>query len=265
MSNNELLKIFDFPFKFLQVFGLRKSYPTISSYLLCAIIQLFLLSFTVLGSFAIFSVSNSEEFSQLMAVLVAYVGTHFKILNLILSMHRVQGMMTQVKNLLELNNWLATSDCEKLKKSVLRANKIFKSHFTITVLFMINLMIISCTNHQLTYMKQTFKDINFWCANIYQIINSSSASVICVVLDYWPIFFMSFAIGFYEELNEQLISSDPAKLEKLIEVDLKIRAFVDEIMKCFSAVVLMQAGINAIIMCNIAYVLSQVSSKLFID
>jgi len=259
MSNRELLKIFDFPIKFLQVFGLRESYPTISSYLLCAIIELFLLSFTVIKSFAIFSVQNSEEFSQLMAVLIAFIGTHFKIFNLVLSIRRVQGMMTQLKNLLKFNNWLDLSKCDKLKKSVWRANKVFKCHFAITVLFMINLVIVSCTTHQLIYMKEIFKDINFWCANIYQITNITVASVLTVVLDYWPIILMSFAIGFYEELNEQLISSDPAKLEKLIEVDLKIRAFVDEIMKCFSYVVILQAGLSAIIMCNIAYVLSQVS------
>jgi len=260
MSILSLLDVFDFPVKFLRLIGLWGT-PFKRS----AIIHLLPISFLILQICFLSSSTSFDDVTEQLTIMFTYIGTYLKVINNLLKMPKVERMMTTLRELLQHKSWLERNNYKKLEATVLGPNKIFKIYVSLAMFATIPDILMALSSQAVMhkmYMPDENNKIVIFSAIIYQFSNNLLCIVLTITLDFVPIFFIAFAVGLYEELRILLdtdeITSNLTELKQLIEIDLKIRGFINEIIDCFSTIMLIHAGFIAFVMCTSAFVLSQV-------
>jgi len=260
----ELLQILSFSIKYLKALGLWKwdDSPRIEQTIVAVVIHLLPISFTILQICAFLQLSDFEELSQVITVVLSYIGMHCKVLNALLQLEKLPEILDVLKSLLQHSEWKESRDLAAIVK---RTNTIFKCYLALSVFCMIPDLAASIENHQLTYkmyLPEGDAATIFWTASFYQFLCNLLNIPLTIVLDFLPVFLMSFAVGLYEELHKLIAAlqkDNQEELKELIAIQLKLNCFIDQIIDCFSAILLIQAGLSCWILCTSAFVLSHVS------
>jgi odorant receptor len=110
----------------------------------------------------------------------------------------------------------------------------------------------------------------FWIASLYFIGNSVVAALTDMTLAILPVIFMTFAIGFIEELTDRLemIGKDEEKTKefiKCVEIQIRIKAYVAEIQDNFSTAIFIQGLLGSVILCMNAFTMTMVSRRLHVQ
>jgi len=166
--------------------------------------------------------------------------------------------MKSVEELLQQNIWM---ESDKLKTRMMKVNKLFRICVVYTTIGASFANLTPFTTHKLNVkMYLPDGDIMFYCAAFYQLLEDVLIIIINTTLDFLPIHFICFAIGFYEELNATLKSmKETEKLIEIIEIEIRIRSFVDETLKSFGTVTFIQAFLSSIMLCTNTLAISLVS------
>jgi len=262
----KLLEVFGLPIKALQVYGLwpwkDSSEKEPLRVLVAILFQLFFASFIILQACKLHQLTDVREFSQLFAVMTSSIIVHLKTINLIVKMTKIKRMMKSLKELLQHDNWL--NDCTKLKKNVQFIGTLYKRAIAFIIFSTTLNQFIQMLNHKLAYvmyMPEDANDMIFWVASIYQYVCACSSAALFQILDLLPLILIIFANGFYKQLYKNIEAEEDIqnKLKKFIEIESKIRAFVDKIDDCFSTMILIQAFLSSITLCMNSFILSHVS------
>jgi len=261
----ELLKIFDLPIKILQVHGLWpwKESAIYKRAFVAILVQTLFASFLILQICKLPELTNVEELSPLLAIMISYIIIPLKAINLTLKMNKIKNMLESLRKLMQ--NDFGIDEQHELNASVFRVQKFFKLYLVFALIAVTFNQLNSLLNHKLAYvmyMPANANDILFWVACVYQYVCTCSCVLVFVTLDYLPIIFMTLAIGFYKELCILIEKTDTQNLQIFIKIESKIRAFVDEIDDCFSAMILIQAFLSSIIFCTSVFALSHVSYEI---
>jgi len=267
------LQVFDFPVNVFKLVGLwpRNDWTRLRRVTTAIIFQAFPISFTILQIFGMSELKDLQELPQLLAFLLSYFAIHFKIINLTLKMDKIQILMRSLKDLLQHDDWLEGNDCDELLRNVGQINKTFRYYLTFALPGTIPDILIPLLTGRLKYKmympKGNHSNILLGFAGVYQLINSLICVPLTVILDFFPAVFLSFAVGLYEELHKLLeavdVDENPLAFKRFVEIELKIRKLVDEVVDCFSTIILVQAFLSSFILCMSAFSLSYVSSIAF--
>jgi len=264
----DLLEIFHFPVNLFKMFGLWP-WQNPAKYKRLTILLLFLIMLISMPTLFIFSLlesKNIKAFLHNFGLVTGCFALLAKVFNLLLKINKIQHLLVTVKDLLQHDDWL-DGDCQNLNRKVTGIRKIFRYRFSFTMTSATLNFVVAIFTRKLIYTLPGFitKDNNF----VFQAVNSYfyfynlTVTPTSVILDYLPVFFMAFAIGFYQEL--QLLFTainakvDQQQLKKFIIIEIKIRNFVDEILDCFSTILIIQAGLSTIIICSLSFTLTLVS------
>jgi len=265
----DLLRIFNFPINYLKVLGFWPWDNSAKSkrIIVASIVLSLLMSGNVLLFLSLLKSKNLKELAQPLSINITYIGVVAKVINLLLKAKKIGKLMDTLKDLLQHGNWLANNG-RSVSTRVKNANLIFCVRLTVIISGVTANFIVAITSHRLTYKLDFLpdSDLIFHCLNVYQYIYNLLSGPLIIILDFLPIFFLCFAIGFYQELNKLFVAMEmnvnQVELKRLIEIEIKIRSFLDEIMECFSIVILIQAGSVAVQLCSISFSLSAVSNYL---
>jgi hypothetical protein len=227
---------------------------------------------------------NLIDFIDVLSLIVTNTSATFKIVQFITKIKNILATFESLKQLLKLTNH------EKVSTQVNFAAKIYKILGFTGLSACFSGLFVAFFDHELPYkiwipFNVADNFIGFWISSIYLLMNSILFCIIAIALDALPVIFISFAVGFVDELCEKLkeieksveireeeIQPESSKtvsktkeknskhnLVKCIKIHIKVRKFVDEISRNFSAVIIFQGILSAIMLCTTAFTMSTVS------
>ncbi|KAG5684588.1 hypothetical protein PVAND_013813 [Polypedilum vanderplanki] len=175
-------------------------------------------------------VKSIVEFTAVISVLAGYIRNACEFTSFYFKIYKIQDLVEEIKHCaaeFEVN--------EKVSEKILSINKIFKKMLIFGQLMMI-VTIISCILFdKVIFLMWTpfdiFHSLCFCLVFIYQITGSWYMINIDILIQFLPVYFMAFIVGFLEQLYEKLekikISNSTQnevkeKLKKCVELHNKI-------------------------------------------
>lgn len=243
---------------------------------LCLILQIgYLFTFNTIG-----------DLLNLMTVLPTYCGIFLKTLNIMTNYQRIEKIFQMTEQLLD-----KCSDCTRVANRLKFVETIFK--FVLFIATASCLVGVVATIFELPY-KMWFpfdtdeSRIGYWVAAAYQSVDTTSLAAATMCIDFIPVFFLSYAIGFLEILCDRLSSFEPQKISqkgktdrkqknvendemeekqinnyeellKCVQFQLDIYEYFEQINKVFSTLFFIQGLISTLILCTSSVTLTLVS------
>lgn len=266
---------------FLQTKNVKRSYKVYGVFMHFILAQLFFLGFAI----NMFKVKNLVAMSDVLSVLLTYLGLILKSLSFIYVTDDVICLAEDLQNLILLSGG---GEDKTLKHLMARSRQIHKCFLVYwgTCLFAVGSSGIAPWANYLSNPNPPFKisykvwapfdyENNFyWFAvvAIYEFLNPLMCCGIVVALDTLPVFFFNAGTGLLEELscrlntigeNQENFKKDYGKnfqeLVKCIEIHRRIKDFIKKSQNIFSWMVFAQGAMSMIIICTTCFTLSTVS------
>ena len=276
------------PINILKTFGMWITDVNSKRYLTYSVIMhlVFVDLFTALQIIYLFMFETFEDFAKLMTLLPTYIGLIFKTLNLFFRYHEVEKLFETTKDLLE-----QCPDKTRISKRIEIADKIFKTtiFFSIITTSLGALATLYELPYKMWFPYDTDNRLLYWFSAAYQVFDTICFAFVLLSVDFLPVFFMSYAIGFLEVLCDRLaslkkkkiINIQPTKLvnnksreeeicdnqiqcenydefKKCIQFQLKIDEYFKQIEKTFSIVLFVQGMMSVLILCTATLALTVV-------
>lgn len=285
MESSDYFLSLNLPLKFFKAFGLWQSKGTKTPYKVYGVVlhligvDMFLLAQLL----HLLHVDNITEASDLLSVLFTYVMLCFKTLSVFYKLEEIIHLIEDLKDLISLSASGGGRSLEKFKAREKQTNKIFQMYWGSCLMATLLgglVPIITYLGNPYPPYKVAYKisapieyEQNiFWfmCVSMYQWIDSLCFCGLMVAADMLPVCFLNAGWGLLEELSERIerilleneTSEDSLKkVQKCIEIHLKLRRFIKNSQKIFSMMILAQGSTSLIILCTNTFVLSTVSNN----
>ncbi|KAG5684590.1 hypothetical protein PVAND_013815 [Polypedilum vanderplanki] len=265
-NSNEVLTVFLTLLKYLGLFITRNS--SILYNFTAIFIRIFLIDLCILLQLLYLpQVKSIVEFTAVISILAAYIRSTCEITVLYYKIYKIQDLVEEIKHCaaeFEVN--------EKVSEEIISINKIFKK-MLIFAQYMMIVSIISCVlfDKEFFLMWTPFDIVNlsyFCIVFIYQITGSWYLLNIDILVQFLPIYFMAFIVGFLEQLYVKLekikISNSTQnevkeKLKKCVRLHNKISQISKNVNDIFGVIFLIKAIITSILICTILFSMFAVS------
>jgi 7tm Odorant receptor len=222
----------------------------------------------------LFTVKELEEFSAAIATCPTLIGIFIKTINFIYKKDDIESLMNKLKKIVENNSRLEKSgNGQKLEGRIKQISKIFKSFLTVTVFSIFMEVFVPFSTH-----KQPLKlwfpfdhqqnEVVFWAVVVYEYLEGFIYAPVTIIMDTFPVFFISFVIGLIEELSKRLKNigknsntdkNDDRNLKELlecIELQLQLKALIKDIQDIFAKIIWAQGFMSSIIICTTSFTLT---------
>lgn len=306
MNSEENLKVkmfmyvFDIPIKYLSLTGIWIDKNTSRPRILLSILShSFFIDISMLFVIInMFTVKRSiVEYSAAMEMIPFFVGLFTKTLNIMYKKQKIEKLMESLKDLMGQDSWIEKSKGVKLQKRVEVVNKIFKYSLSFLVITSFINPIVCIARHELPVKMWLPYDYSsneflYWFSFSHEFIGGLIFMPVLIICDILPNFFICFAIGIAEELNERLknvlkdevktpegSSSEPTtskvcnqaelvkkqqnehlkEFQRVIELQLKLKTFVAEVEQIFGTILGTEALMSVSVLCTTCFALSFVT------
>lgn len=216
---------------------------------------LFLYSSFVFYFISIVKSDNLENLFEVLRYFLMYYLTIVKAYNLTYNFSKILKLFALIKELMDFSE----SDQKSfVQMQVMKSRRVFKTFFLIGVVsVVIGLSQPFFTKKLVLKMWLPFvpsSEVKFLSTAFFHLLTSLHNSCISVTMDIFPIFFMSYVIGFIEDLNNELSQNKNQKsLKKCIKVQVKIKEIVSKFEETFSIVLLVQGATSVMMLCVISF------------
>jgi 7tm Odorant receptor len=210
------LQPLQFPLKYLKFLGLWKDQKVKMSRqtLQICLHLLFCEVFVLLQLINIFTASNLNDITELLSILLTFVGFSIKSLNLIIRSDDVAVLIEDAKELVTMFG--TENDLKALQRRVEQIHKTYKYNL-VFVLISLSAIVINVTATFIKHSEPPYKvPHKFWApfdyennvywfgiVAVYQIVGVIGTASAVVSLDFLPIFFLNFSSGLIEELRKK--------------------------------------------------------------
>lgn len=231
--------------------------------------------------------NDLKDIAEAMNLLLTFLMSFMKSLNLMWKIKDVLQLIEMIKDLMGTESLINNHSDEKLKLRLSKAKKLMKVYwFTALLAVFFGLTQPFCSRKLKEKMWLSFdaeKNVFiFYPIALYQLVSSLHNCTMCVALDFLPIFFMSYSIGFMEMLYDQLgklgrekVDGNSLKVEnsdgtddilkELVEcmkTQIAIKNILTKIEEIFSSVLMVQGLMSVIIFCTTSFTIAEVSKCL---
>jgi hypothetical protein len=243
------------------------------------------------------TVKTATEAFKLLEVVPFSFGLFILTISIIANKTRIENLVEESRKL-ENEAWMLRNRGNKLQKRINTINNVFKGTFGFLSTFILLRTIICIASQVLPTVIWLPYDYNsskilFWLTMMHESIGSTVYIPVSIVIDYFFKFFICFATGMIEELNERMLKimekseEDEAgpscsqrgsiqrraqkekkekerrlkELSECVEVQLRLKKFVSEIESIFGVILAEQGIFTVFIMCTTAVSLTIVSSS----
>lgn len=215
-----------------------------------------------------------EELSYLILCFLSNFGIFMKTLNFTVKLRQIEELIDLSQELFD-----ECADKEKVNQK-LKTMKWFVKVYISTVVTATLVSTFKCAYELPMPMWLPFEVDNnqwfYWTVAIYQSIYCNVFGLVMAVVDFFPLFFVIYTIGFLEVLQnrleslktvfeDNLVAQDFDKnvneLKKCIKFQEKINDCIAKVVNTFSSVLLLQGFSSTFILCFTAFLLTTVSGK----
>jgi hypothetical protein len=229
---------------------------------------------------------DSNELFEAIGFLIAGVGIAFRCINFIIKLNDIKKLVESLNELLKFSAGI--KERKEIQKNVDLVFRIYIVFWFFGLSPCVNAIYSSIKHHQLAFkiwMPFIDTEMRFWFHSIIMIFHSFFIATIAVSLIILPVAFMSFAVGFINELNCRVIElgnvredknvagtskiiivrpsieSNKQELIRCIEMHLKIKKLAADIQEIYIISILFQGLKSSAILCALVYSMSNVSLK----
>jgi hypothetical protein len=238
----------------------------------------------------------------LIFTVIAFITLALKSLNFVIKLKKIEKLYESIKELMEFSADPKCPNRDHIRKEVKIVDKIFKAFAVFAVFSFATVAIQTFATHQLPNKISLHglekSEIGFYFAAFYFTAGGFYMTCFDICLNVLPVIFMSFAIGFINELCDKLkeigklvkienpivkahkngksskakslkiIKEEARKYRnfkqneeviKCIETHVKIKDFVGKIEESFSAELFAQGLMSSVVLCICVFTISQVS------
>lgn len=281
------LKVFERPIKYLKLSGVwfENDFSWVRT-VITFIPHIFLVEIYLICSISfLFIVDNLEDFSEAIGILATLFGVWLKTDYFILNKKRFESLLVSLQELIDYESWIEEGTGENLRQKIAQIDRVFKIFMTMAVAGVTFGSFVPFTTHTMPYKMWFPYDYNsnefvFWLSVFYQLIPGFIYAPTTIIIDTLPSFCISFTTGMINELSERLTNlNDDLKEEtktigndsrakeserlkelyKCIEIQLKIRAFQEDIADIFGKIIWAQGLMSTVILCTTSFSLTIVS------
>jgi hypothetical protein len=250
--------------------------------------------FTFLQTAELFQAQDIDDFSEILSALPVFAGIIVKALNFLANKKQINSCLEFMSEIIKHKSWIRNQNGSKMEKQIQKISKIYKVMFCA--------LIISCSFGFVDpflfdgYIYKMWLPIDYksnWLVHlifiIYQLINCFVYVPLWNVLNFFPLFLISYAVGMTDELCDKLenVTSDRKKrlqpkpgnsrhletieenddfqteeLKKCIEIQLKIKEFVKLITANFAKIFWMQGFLSTLTLCTNSFSMTKVRKYL---
>ncbi|KAG5667247.1 hypothetical protein PVAND_015237 [Polypedilum vanderplanki] len=263
-ENFEVLKPLDLPIKILKING---NWPTKNSskkYLIyCIILHLLVMEIgTILQLLYLPHVENFFDFTQLVTILPSCIAVCIETFVVYFYKNELLAVMEMIKDVINEHGM-----SEKLKTNLLFVDKYMRILLLLMIVSTSAFTISGIYYHQLSYKMWFPFEINFCFAIIYQICCLYNYSLVNLVLDILPVFFIVYTVGMLEQLCDNLENikkstkgeENRQKLINCIEYHCKIIEINKKIQKIFSPIFLARGFLSVAVLCTAIFAILTLS------
>lgn len=283
--NAELFKPLKICFKVFKVLGLWQDGTQSWTYFITGFIFHFFIIYVFFAGeilYAFFEAKDLIEFIDVLGLSTAFLAVIAKSINLFMKLKNVKQSVSSLEHLLKFSAIDDHSPRLKLQARIDFVIQVYKVFVTSAWLTCFSGIFVPIFTGDLPY-KVWFpfdtknSSTGFMVGASYMVTNSFVASLTDMTLDILPVVFMTYAIGLIDELADRFTDMGKAKnlveskkyvqvksklvseeLRQCVELQQKIKKFVEEIQENFSSAIFVQALLSSVILCTNAFTLSQV-------
>lgn len=222
-----------------------------------------------------------HDFIDTLGLLITITASMLKGFHFFVKLKKFKKLFETLESLLEFSFKEKYSDRKQIKIQVAKVYKIYKPFWCLALFNCFVGCFVPLFYDHLPYkfwfpFNTQADHFGFWAASYLVVFNSFIVCPIDIALDMLPITFVAFAIGLVNELSNRLSEifktrqvefkkpgqkRNNDKQEELltkelircIEVHIKIKSFIGEILDAFQTVILLQAVMSCIILCSNAF------------
>ena len=238
----------------------------------------FLEVYTLLVAIYAFKAENLVDFVDAFCLTIALLAQIFKSVNFFYKLKLIIKQIETLDSILVFSADKRFERREKVRAQVAKAFLVFKVLLTTAAMTCLSAIFVPFMAHKLPYkiwlpFDTDYGTFGFWFSASLLIVNSYFIASTDMTLDILPVVFSSFIIGVIEELSSRLNDigklnesneNDVNELIKCIEIQKKIKEFVNDTRSNFSTAILGQALMSSIILCTSAFLMSTVGISLSI-
>lgn len=205
------MDIFAKPIKALTFFGFWPDKNTSKLHLVMVVVVrlIFVEMYLMLAVIFLSSVESVEDFTKSIGVTPIYLVSVVKSVNFVCNRNKILKLYESLKALVESDSWIEKQKAGHLKRRKKQFYRVFKLFMVASMYGVLMSSIVIFTEHELPikmWFPYDYKESEsfFYMSAAYQMVGGFFMTPISIIVETFPVFFISFLTGIVEELQVKL-------------------------------------------------------------